>query len=74
MDSLGRLLLFAGLALVVVGGLVLLLGRTGIPLGDLPGDFSWESGNTSVYVPLGSMIVISIVLTILVNVLLRLFR
>lgn len=74
MDSLGRLLLFAGLALVVVGGLVLLLGRTGIPFGNLPGDFSWESGNTSVYVPLGSMIVISIVLTILVNVLLRLFR
>lgn len=74
MNDLGRLLLFAGLGLVVLGGLVLLLSRVGLPLGHLPGDFSFERGNTTVYVPLGTMIVLSLVLTLVVNLLLRLFR
>ena len=77
MNAIGRLLLVAGLALVVLGGLVLLLGQfTGLDLGRLPGDFAWESesGRTKVFFPLATMIILSIVLTILVNVVLRLFR
>ncbi len=74
MNDIGRLLLFAGLGLAALGGLLLLLGRTGVPLGHLPGDFSFESGNTTVYVPLGSMLVLSLVLTLVVNLVLRLFR
>ena len=73
LGSLGRLLLLAGIGLVVLGGLLLLLGR--LPgLGELPGDFRWERGSTRIYVPLGTMLVVSIVLTILVNLILRLFR
>lgn len=72
--SLGRLLLFAGLGLALLGGALLLVGR--LPgLGDLPGDFRWETERgTSVYVPLGTMIVLSLLLTILVNVALWLWR
>lgn len=76
MDNLGKLLLVAGVLLIVAGGVVLLLGRAGIGLGQLPGDFSWqsESGRTRVFFPLATMIVVSIVLTIIVNLVLRLFR
>ncbi|NBB84645.1 MAG: DUF2905 family protein [Bacteroidetes bacterium] len=72
--SLGRLLLVAGLALALLGGALLLAGR--LPgLGDLPGDFRWETERgTSVYMPLGTMIIVSLVLTILLNVALWLWR
>lgn len=61
---------------MALGGLVWLLTRTGLPLGNLPGDFSWqsESGNTRVYVPLATMLLVSLVLTLVVNLLWRLFR
>jgi len=72
--SIGRLLLVTGLGLALLGGVLLLAGR--MPgLGDLPGDFRWETERgTTVYVPLGTLIVISIALTILVNVALWLWR
>jgi hypothetical protein len=75
--TLGRLLIGLGVLLVVVGGIMLLAPRlpgVGDWLGNLPGDFRWERGSTRVYAPLGTMLLISIVLTILLNVLLRLFR
>lgn len=68
-DELGKLLLGAGLVLVVLGGLLLLAGKLGI--GRLPGDLLWQGENWSVYVPLGWMVVLSIVLTILLNLFLR---
>jgi len=72
--SIGRLLLFAGLGLALLGGALLLVGR--LPgLGDLPGDFQWQTERgTSVYVPLGTMVVVSILLTLLLNVALWLWR
>ena len=75
MSDIGRLLIIFGIGLVVVGGIILLLGKVpGLPFGKLPGDFSWESGNTKVYFPLATMIVVSIILTIVVNLFLRWFR
>lgn len=75
MEDLARWLVLAGIGLIVIGGLVWGLGRV-IDLGNLPGDFTWtsESGNTRIYVPLGTMIVLSLVLTLLLNLVLRLFR
>ena len=65
MAELGRLLLLLGVALVVIGGIVILLGRTGLPLGRLPGDFLYRGKNTTFYFPLASSILISIVLSII---------
>jgi hypothetical protein len=45
-----------------------------VDLGSLPGDLSYTTDNVRIYVPLGTMLVISVVLTLLVNLLLRLFR
>jgi len=76
-DIYTRVVLGAGLSLqiglIIVGGLVWGLGRV-IELGHLPGDFTWQRGNTRIYVPLTTMIVLSLVLTLLLNVILRLFR
>ncbi|ARA95108.1 MAG: DUF2905 domain-containing protein [Bacteroidetes bacterium] len=77
MNLLGRWLLALGLLLVVAGGLLLLAHRLpgiGSWLGHLPGDIRWERGNTRIYAPLGTMLLLSLVLTIVLNVLARLFR
>ena len=74
MNDLGRLLIGFGLLLVVCGAVILLLGRTGFPLGRLPGDFAWRGKHTSVYFPLGSSILISVILSLVFYVLSRLRR
>lgn len=72
-ENIGRLLLWAGLGLVAVGGVVFVLGRF-VDLGALPGDFTFRGENVRVYVPITTMIVVSVVLTILLNLILRLFQ
>ena len=74
MAELGRLLLMLGVALVVIGGIVMLLGRTGLPLGRLPGDFLYRGKNTTFYFPLASSILISIVLSIILFLIGRMKR
>ena len=64
MNDLGRLLIGVGLVLVIAGGFLLLLGRTGFPLGRLPGDISYRGRNVSVYFPLGTSILLSVVLSL----------
>jgi hypothetical protein len=64
MAEMGRILVALGVTLVVIGGIVMLLGRTGMPLGRLPGDFLYRGKNTTLYFPLASSILISIVLSI----------
>ena len=71
--DLGRLLLYMGLGLALLGGLVVLLGRV-VDLGNLPGDLLYEGDDVRVYVPIATMIVLSVVLTLLLNLALRLFR
>jgi len=70
---IGRGLISLGIGLVVIGGLVLLLGQV-LDLGNLPGDWTYQGENVRVYVPLGTMIVLSVLLTLLLNLVLRLFR
>ncbi len=73
-SSLGKGLVIVGLLLVVLGGLVWLLGRTGLPLGRLPGDIRIEGEKLSCYVPIVTMIVLSVVLTIVLNIIVRLLN
>jgi Protein of unknown function (DUF2905) len=74
MAEMGRILVALGVALVVIGGIVMLLGRTGVPLGRLPGDFLYRGKNTTFYFPLASSIVISIVLSVVLFLIGRLKR
>ena len=73
MSDVGRLLIFAGIALLLVGVLVSVLGSA-LPLGRLPGDLRFSRGNTRVYVPLATSLLLSIVFTVLANIIIRLFN
>jgi hypothetical protein len=63
-DSLGKLLIVCGVALALVGGLLVVAGKVPF-LGRLPGDILVRRENWSVYFPLTTCIVISVVLTLL---------
>jgi hypothetical protein len=67
--EIGRLVLVIGVVLVLIGGLAVLGIR--LPFGRLPGDIAISGGRGGVYIPLGSMLAISLVLTILFNLFLR---
>lgn len=67
--ELGRLLLVIGVVLVVVGGLAAAGVR--LPFGRLPGDIAIEGERGGIYIPIVTMIVISVVLTVLVNLFIR---
>lgn len=70
MTELGRFLILTGVILALVG--VLLLAAPKIPwLGKLPGDIVWRRGNFTFYFPLGTSILLSIVLTLLLYLLRR---
>ena len=70
-NEIGKLILGLGLALVVIGGVLMLAGRVGLPLGRLPGDFVYRGKHTTVYFPLVTCIVISVVLTLIFYVISR---
>ena len=69
LEGVGRLLIGGAVALLVLGGLFLLLGRLGIDR--LPGDLVFRRGNATFYFPIGLMILLSIVGTIVLNLLFR---
>jgi hypothetical protein len=62
---ISRFLIIAGLGLVALGLLFALFERLHIPLGRLPGDVVWRGRNTTVYFPIVTCIVLSLVGTLL---------
>jgi hypothetical protein len=70
LGSLGRVLIFAGLGLAALGVLLVFAGR--IPfLGRLPGDIVVQRDTWTVYFPLATMLLLSLVLTLVLNLLAR---
>jgi hypothetical protein len=63
MADLGKLLVFLGGTLLVVGLVFVLLGKTNLPIGRLPGDIVYRGKNTTFYFPLATCILLSVVLT-----------
>ena len=74
LSSLGKAIVILGAVLILAGGLIWLLGRSGLPLGRLPGDVHIQRDGMSCYFPIVTMIVLSILLTIVVNVVIRLLN
>jgi hypothetical protein len=67
--SIGRWLLGIGLIITVLGAVIMLLERLG--LGRLPGDFQFTKGRTTLYFPIATSIILSIVLTVILNLIAR---
>ncbi len=68
MTEFGKLLIGLGLVLIVAGAIVMLLGRTNLPLGRLPGDIVYRGKSTTFYFPLATSVVVSVVLSIILYV------
>ena len=64
MMQLGKMLIGMGLLLVVLGAVLLVAGKAHLPLGRLPGDFSYRGKNVTVYFPLATSILLSLLLTL----------
>lgn len=71
MESLARYLMLGGIILFLIGGGIFLAAKFGLPLGRLPGDIRVEGENGSFYFPLTSSILVSVLLTILLNIISR---
>ena len=74
MPELGKVLLGFGLAIAVIGILLLVAGSVGLPLGRLPGDFSYRGKHFSFFFPLGTCILISAVVSLLFWLISRIHR
>ena len=73
MAEFGKLLVLFGIVMVAVGLLLVLFGRTHLPLGRLPGDILYRGKNTTIYFPLATSLLLSVVVS-LVLYLIRYFR
>ena len=67
MQQIGKMLIFAGL-LTAEGFVLLLVGRFNLPFGNLPGDITYQKKNLTVFAPFGTMLLISLILTIIFNI------
>jgi hypothetical protein len=65
-DPVGRLLIIGGIILAGLG--LLIVVAPNLALGRLPGDIHIDRGNVQIFIPFGTMILVSVVLTILLNV------
>jgi Protein of unknown function (DUF2905) len=74
MENLARYIMIGGIILFLIGGGVYLAAKLGLPLGRLPGDIRIEGENGSFYFPITTSILVSMILTIVLNVIARLMR
>jgi len=66
-EELGKILIFIGLFLTILGFLMVVLPKVNLPLGNLPGDIKIEKENFVFYFPLTSSLLISLILTVILN-------
>ena len=71
MEQYGKVLIIVGIVIVLVGGLLMLGPRLPFRLGRLPLDFHYQRDNVNIYFPLGTSILISVVLTLIFSLLNR---
>jgi len=74
LESVGRALMMGGILLFLLGGGIYLSAKFGLPLGRLPGDIRIEGENGTFYFPVTSSILVSVALTIVLNVVVRLWK
>lgn len=74
MHEVGKAIVGIGVLLIVLGAAVLLAARFGFPLGRLPGDISYRGKNFTLFAPLGTSIVVSLLLSALLYLISRFRR
>ena len=64
MGDVGRTLIVVGGIIALLGVVLLIAGRSGLPIGRLPGDIVYRSKNTTIYFPIVTSIVLSVILSL----------
>lgn len=68
------MLIYLGMLFIAAGLVIIVMGRMGVPLGHLPGDIMYRGKSVSVFAPIGSSILLSILLSLLLYGIARLLR
>jgi hypothetical protein len=71
MENFARYTLLAGVILVILGALLYGAAKLNLPIGRLPGDFTFSGGNATIYLPCATSIILSVLLTVILNLILR---
>ncbi len=72
-QSIGKYIMAAGIILIIAGALIYFSHGRLKWFGNLPGDIRIERDNFRFYLPLTTMIILSILITIIVNIIKKLF-
>jgi len=67
-NQIGKMLIAAGLLLAALGVCLIAAGKLNIPFGKLPGDITYQKKNLTVFAPFGTMLVVSVILTLILNI------
>lgn len=71
MHQIGKMLIGMGIFIIIIGLILLAAGKLNLPLGRLPGDITYHKKNLTVFAPFGTMLVISVILTLIINIISR---
>ena len=63
--DVGRILLSVGVGIAILGAVLIFAARLGLPLGRLPGDIAYRGKSVSIFAPLGTSLLLSVVLSLL---------
>ena len=74
MSDIGKVLFVLGVVIAAAGLVFMLLGRTNLPIGRLPGDILYRGRQTTFYFPLATSIVVSAVLSLVLYLVARFRR
>jgi hypothetical protein len=68
MGDLGRMLVFVGGLLLVIGLVLIFAGKIGLPIGHLPGDIVYRGKSTTFFFPLMTCILLSVILSLVLYI------
>lgn len=68
MSQLGKMLIALGLFIAAAGVMLIIASKLNIPFGKLPGDITYQKKNLTVFAPFGTMLVVSVILTLILNI------
>lgn len=74
MQQIGKILIAAGIIIILAGFVLLLASRLNLPFGNLPGDITYQKKNLTVFAPFGTMLLVSLIITIILNIFSRWMR
>lgn len=71
---MGKMIFWVGISIAILGVVIWLGDKMGLPFGRLPGDLAWKSKNFALYFPLATSLVVSLLLTVLLNLIFWFWR